>query len=222
MLDLAKFLKLPEAIVKLLEGNLIPYTVLLAVCGVVLAFWGYRFVKIALIIGSAAGAGVATNLFLVPLFADKVSDVWIISVTGIAIVAAAAIGAVIAFKAPRFIIFCGGAACGYFLVGPYVRDFAIKTFSKVEFLAGDIAKIAIFALTALILAIIVSVFFKFLFITGTAFAGAGVTVTAVFSLALTKSLASLAIPCIAISAALAIAGIIYQYIRSDRTNLLYY
>ena len=222
MIELAKFLKLPESIVTLLESRLITYTVLLAICGVILAFWGYKFVKIALIIGGAAGAGVATNLYLVPLFADKVGDFWIFSVTGLAIVAAAAIGAVIAFKAPRFVIFCGGAAGGYFVAGPYVCALVVKLLPNVKFFSGKIGTIVISAVAALILAIVVSVFFKFLFTLGTAFGGAGLTVACVFSLALTKSLPSLLIPAIALTAVVGIAGAICQYVRGDGKKALYY
>jgi hypothetical protein len=222
MIELAKYLKLPEAAITLLEKNVIASALILAVFGVILAFWGFKFVKIALIVGSAAGAGIATDMFLVPLFAEKVSDISIISVTGLAIVVAAAIGAVLAFKAPRFIVFCGGAAAGYFFIANFVIDFVLKTFASVEFLKNDIVKIVMAALVALIVAIIVSAFFKFLFILGTSFGGAALLVASIITLALTKDLTALLIPAAAVCAVIAIIGMICQYVRGDAKKLLYY
>ena len=222
MIELAKYLKLPEAAITLLEKNLIASALILAVFGVILAFWGFKFVKIALIVGSAAGAGMATDLFLVPLFAEKVSDISIISVTGLAIVVAAALGAVLAFKAPRFVVFCGGAAAGYFFLANFVIDFVLKTFASVEFLKNDIAKIVMAALVALIVAIIVSAFFKFLFILGTSFGGAALLVASIITLALTKDLTALLIPAAAVCAVIAIIGMICQYVRGDGKKPLYY
>ena len=216
MLELVKFLGLPNTVTTLLESILMTFAVILAIVGIFLAFWGYKFIKVMLIIGSTVGVAIASNLLLVPLFLGKIADVSFFSISGIIVTVATVLVALISYKCPRLIIFLAGAGAGFLLLGPILAQILVALAPGLAFLSTPIGSIILNAVIALICAILVCIFFKFLIILLTSLIGAALTTAGIFTLIFSKGLLVMAIPAIVVIVALTIVAMVFQYVRARK------
>ncbi len=221
MLAYLEKLGLPSNILELLEKYSAIASLAIIAVGTLLAFFGYRLFKAILIIGGTVGAGAAVDMFLLPLFADKLPAIPMVSLSGLIVVAAAAIGAFLAYKAQKLVIFLGCGAAGYFLVGGMVSDLLVKQFPDMAFLSSTAGNIIICAVCAVVLAIVGVIFFKLLFIVITSLGGMGLAGAFLGNLVIAEMSDMLIYVCLGAGAAIGIIALVYQFKSNPKFKPIY-
>ena len=159
MRELLTKLSVPEDVLSFIDEYLLITTLGVAVLGVLIAFFGYKFFKALLVIGGAIGAGIAVNQFLLPLFIDKLPEISFIGLPAIITIVGAGIGALIGFKARKLCVFLGAGVGAYFLAHDVLYKFIYEIVpSGWTFMENSIIKIAVSVVFAIILACICEAF----------------------------------------------------------------
>lgn len=214
-------LGLPSNILELLEKYSAIASLAVIAVGILLAFFGYKLFKAILIIGGTVGAGAAVDMFLIPLFADKLPEVPMIGLSGLIVLVVAALGALLAYKAQKLVIFLGCGAAGYFFVGGIVGDLLVKQFPDMAFLSSTAGEIVISAVCALVLAIIGVIFFKLLFILITSIGGMGLAGAFLGNLVITEMNDMLIYVCFGAGAVIGIIALVYQFKTNPKFKQIY-
>ncbi len=150
------------------------YTLLISLALVVvlglLAFFGYRIFKTVLIIGGGVVGGTFAGLNLTPIIAPYIETyipTWINLNAAVGILVGL-VAALLCWKAVKLIIFAGGAAAGYLLVGPMAAGWIAEAVPSVaEIAVSSIGTIIVSVVTALVCALVLYIFFKLIFIVAT-------------------------------------------------------
>ena len=138
---------------------------------IVLAFYGYRILKFALVAIGAIGFGVLGNMILAPLALGAMGEVSTdFNLAVIIGLVCAAIGALLINFLYKLAIFVSGAAVGYY-IGTFVYVWLAGRFTDVAFFAEEYAPIVVGAVCALLVGLLFLFLFKFVYILSTSVGG---------------------------------------------------
>ena len=212
MNELLTKLKIPEKAITFLDDHLILTTLAVAALSILIAFFGYKFFKVLLVIGGAIGAGFAVSSYLIPAIIDKLPEIPLIKLSDIIIVVGAALGALLGFTARKVCVFLGSGAGGYFLAhGVLYQYIFLVVPENFKFMENPIIKIAISVLFAIIFACICERFFKLIFILATSMGGLAVAALFLANLVLIDMGLTAAYIALGAGAAIGIAAVVVQF-----------
>lgn len=166
-----------ESILDFLKNMSFPVATVAIALLILFAVQGYKIFKSLIYVFASVGLAFAGHLYLAPrivkLIGDRMPDSVPIEVSISVAFVCAMFGVFLAHFAHEFIIFCMGGVGGYCLGFYYVAGLLAKNFGNLQFLKTKLAYIIVGVVCALILAVFLLLFFKYLyiFITSVGFMG---------------------------------------------------
>lgn len=199
------------------------YIILFTALAAIFAFAGYKLFKIGLYGIGAVGLAYAAR-YLAPFVVGFYQGYLPAGLDGtiLLMVVAAVIGAILARFARKFLVLCLGGGCGYLIGSGVVAGIVANYFNTLEFLKGDIAKIAFGVVCAAICGILFLLIFQHAWIILTSLGGMALAGLLLGILIMPEAGKDIWLYFIGGGAAIGIISIIHQYQVEARENDIFY